>query len=219
MIRTKFERDLNKLTVDLNKMTHLVLSAIEDCVTAFKHQDKELAKEIIEHDKIINDCERSIEARCLSLLLSQTPLATDLRNVSTALKVVTDLERIGDQGADIAELIIGLDGEYTFKMVEHIPAMASVAKRMVKDSIDAFNNHDLELASATKKVDDELDAYFTEVKSELNVILQETPEKADVCIDFLMIAKYLERIGDHAVNICEWVEFNETGNLNNTRLL
>ncbi|WP_249029082.1 phosphate signaling complex protein PhoU [Tannockella kyphosi] len=219
MIRTKFERDLNKLTVDLNKMCHLVVTAIEDCITAFKTQDKELAKEIIDHDKIINDCERSIEARCLSLLLSQTPLATDLRNVSSALKVVTDLERIGDQSADIAELIISLDGEYTFKMVEHIPSMASVAKRMVKDSIEAFTKGDLELAKATKKVDDQLDAYFKEVKLELNEILKETPEKADVCIDFLMIAKYLERIGDHAVNICEWVEFNETGNLNNKRLL
>lgn len=219
MLRTKFENDLNKLNIDLNKMCHLVVAAIEDCITAFKTQDKELSKEVIEHDKIINDCERSIEARCLSLLLKQTPLAQDLRDVSTALKIVTDLERIGDQSADIASIIIDLNGEYAFKMVEHIPNMAHVAKAMVKDSIEAFNNKNLELAKKVKVRDDELDEYFSMVKTELSDIMKESSDHTDICISFLMIAKYFERIGDHAVNICEWVEFNQTGNLNDHRLI
>ncbi len=219
MLRTRFERDLEKLKIDLNKMTHLVVTAIEDCVTAFKEQDKELAKEIISHDKIINDCERSIEARCLSLILKQQPIATDLRNVSTALKIVTDLERIGDQSADIAAIIIEMEGEAVFKMVEHIPNMASIAKKMVRGAVDAFNEQDTDLAKETKRLDDELDKNFHIVKSELSEIMKESPENTDLCINFLMIAKYLERIGDHASNICEWVEFNKTGKLNKQRLL
>ncbi len=219
MLRTRFERDLEKLKIDLNKMTHLVVTAIEDCVTAFKTQDKELATEIINQDKLINDCERSIEARCLSLILKQQPIAGDLRNVSTALKIVTDLERIGDQSADIAAIIIELEGRAVFKMVEHIPNMASIAKKMVRGAVDAFNEQDLELAREIKKYDEELDKNFDIVKTELSDIMKESPENTDLCINFLMIAKYLERIGDHAANICEWVEFNKTGKLNKQRLL
>lgn len=219
MIRSKLDRDLNKLNVDLNKMCHLVVTAIEDCISAFRTQDKVLAKEIIVNDKVINDCERTIEARCLSLLLIQTPLAQDLRDVSTALKIVTDLERIGDQSADIAAIILELDGEYVYKMVEHIPNMAHVAKAMVKDSIEAFIHKDMALAKKVVCRDDELDGYFAMVKKELSDIMKESQDKTDLCISFLMIAKYLERIGDHAVNICEWVEFNQTGNLNDHRLI
>lgn len=219
MLRSKFEQDLNKLNVDVNKMCHLVITAIEDCVTAFKNQDKELAAEIILHDKIINDNERSIEARCLSLILKQQPVASDLRNVSTALKIVTDLERIGDQSADIAEILIELNGDCVYRMVEHIPNMASMAKKMVKEAIDAFNERDLEKASDVIKLDDEMDRYFSIVKQELSDIMKETTDKTDICINYLMIAKYFERIGDHAVNICEWVEFNQTGSVNDHRLL
>ena len=149
MPRSQFDQELNKMHVDLDRMCHLVVLAIENCVTAFKEQDYELAQDIIHGDKQINDVERSIEAKCLSLILKQQPVASDLRDVSTALKVVTDLERIGDQSADIAELILEM-----------------------------------------KEMD-----------------------------SFLMIAKYFERIGDHVVNICEWIEFNQTGKLNNARLI
>lgn len=219
MLRSRFEKDLNKLNVDLNKMCYLVITAIEDCVTAFKNQDKELAREIINHDKIINDNERSIEARCLSLILKQQPIASDLRNVSTALKIVTDLERIGDQSADIAEILIELNGDCVYKMVEHIPNMASMAKKMVKEAIEAFNEQDLQKASDVAKMDDEMDRYFGIVKQELSSIMKESVDKTDICINYLMIAKYFERIGDHAVNICEWVEFNKTGSVDDYRLL
>lgn len=219
MLRSRLERELSILRADLNKMCHLVTLAIEDCVIAFKTQDKELARDIIEKDKIINDMERTIEARCLSLILKQQPIATDLRNVSTALKIVTDLERIGDQSADIAEILLDLHGDSMYRMVEHIPNMASIAKKMVRGSIDAFNEGNLEKAEEVKQMDDILDGYFTTVKSEVSEIMKETPENTDVGIDFLMIAKYFERIGDHAVNICEWAEFKQTGSVNEHRLL
>lgn len=219
MLRSRFEKELSKLRADLNKMCHLVTLAIEDCVTAFKTQDKELAKEIIEQDKIINDIERTIEARCLSLMLKQQPIATDLRNVTTALKIVTDLERIGDQSADIAEILMDLHGDSMYRMVEHIPNMASIAKKMVKDSIDAFNEGNLEKAEEVKRMDDALDGFFLMVKDEVSEIIKEKSDNTDLGIDFLMIAKYFERIGDHAVNICEWVEFNQTGSVNDHRLL
>ena len=195
MLRTNFENDLNKLHVDLDKMCHLVILAIENCIVAFKSGDRELCRDILAGDKVINDMERTIEARCLSLILKQQPVASDLRNVSTALKVVTDLERIGDQGADIAEILLDTDVTCPYKMVEHIPNMAHLAKNMVKQSIEAFHQHDL------------------------IQIVNESKETIDLAINFLMIAKYFERIGDHAVNICEWVEFNQTGTVDNYRLI
>ena len=219
MIRTKFEGELNKLHVDLDRMCHLVTQAIENCVTAFKTQDHQLAKDIVAGDKVINDIERSIESRCLSLILQQQPVASDLRDVSTALKVVTDLERIGDQSADIAELIIELGEENTYHMVEHIPAMAKVSTQMVELAVAAFHEHDLQKGAEVKKMDDKMDALFDEVKQELVAIVKESSQNIDLSINFLMIAKYFERIGDHAVNICEWVEFSQTGKIHNQRLI
>lgn len=219
MLRTNFENDLNKLHVDLDKMCHLVILAIENCIVAFKSGDRELCRDILAGDKVINDMERTIEAHCLSLILKQQPVASDLRNVSTALKVVTDLERIGDQGADIAEILLDTDVTCPYKMVEHIPNMAHLAKNMVKQSIEAFHQHDLKKASEVKKLEDDMDGLFEEVKVELIQIVNESKETIDLTINFLMIAKYFERIGDHAVNICEWVEFNQTGTVDNYRLI
>lgn len=219
MLRTNFENDLNKLHVDLDKMCHLVILAIENCIVAFKSGDRELCRDILAGDKVINDMERTIEAHCLSLILKQQPVASDLRNVSTALKVVTDLERIGDQGADIAEILLDTDVTCPYKMVEHIPNMAHLAKNMVKQSIEAFHQHDLKKASKVKKLEDDMDGLFEEVKVELIQIVNESKETIDLTINFLMIAKYFERIGDHAVNICEWVEFNQTGTVDNYRLI
>lgn len=218
-MRKQFDEELNKLNIDLIKMGHLVEIAIENMIDAFKHQDKVLAKEILTNDRLINDVERTIESRSFSLILTQQPIATDLRNVTTALKIVTDLERIGDQAADIADIILHFDGEHPYKTVEHIPTMAKKAKIMVHEAIEAFIKKDLPSAKMVIKMDDEIDELFEEVKQEVVEILQQNSEKVDNCIDFLMIAKYLERIGDHAVNICEWLEFNQTGILNEQRLI
>lgn len=219
MMRKLFDEELEKLKVDLTKMGHLVEVAIENMIDAFKHQDKSLAKEIITNDRLINDMERTVESRAFNLILRQQPIATDLRNVTTALKIVTDLERIGDQAADIAEIIMNFEGEHAYKTVEHIPTMAKKAKIMVHESIDSFIKKDLSTARLVKSMDDEIDALFEEVKQEVAEIIRENSERIDYCIDFLMIAKYLERVGDHAVNICEWLEFNQTGSVNDQRLI
>lgn len=219
MMRKLFDEELEKLNVDLTKMGHLVEVAIENMIDAFKHQDKSLAKEIITNDRLINDMERTVESRAFNLILRQQPIATDLRNVTTALKIVTDLERIGDQAADIAEIIMNFEGEHAYKTVEHIPTMAKKAKIMVHESIDSFIKKDLSTARLVKSMDDEIDALFEEVKQEVAEIIKENSERIDYCIDFLMIAKYLEKVGDHAVNICEWLEFNQTGSVNDQRLI
>ena len=219
MLRSQFDAELNNMHVDLDRMCHLVIQAIENCVTAFKNQDFDLAKEIIENDKAINNVERAIESKCLALILKQQPVASDLRDVSTALKVVTDLERIGDQSADIAELILEIDEQNSFLMVEHIPAMADIAIKMVTKALNAFHEHDVMKAKEVKKTDQEMDRLFDNVKNELIKIVKEDKDNVDLSIHFLMIAKYFERIGDHVVNICEWIEFSQTGRLNNQRLI
>lgn len=219
MVRSQFDAELNSMHIDLDRMCHFVVQAIENCVMAFKNHDYELAKEIIANDKAINNIERSIESKCLSLILKQQPVASDLRDVSTALKVVTDLERIGDQSADIAELILEIDEKDSYLMVGHIPAMATIAIKMVTNALNAFHERDLNKAEAVKETDKEMDRLFNEVKEELIKIVKEDKENIDLSIHFLMIAKYFERIGDHVVNICEWVEFSQTGKLNNQRLI
>ncbi|MDD8049475.1 MAG: phosphate signaling complex protein PhoU [Thomasclavelia sp.] len=219
MLRSNFEEQLNELHVDLDRMCSLAINAIDSCVKAFEEHDKELANDIIGGDKIINDAERSIEGKCLRLLLTQQPIASDLRDVSTALKVVTDLERIGDQSADIADIIIESDLENSFDIVQHIPPMASFCKDEVNMAIKAFHNHDLKLAQEVKDMDSKLDEYFISIKKELIQMVTDSPDNADVVLNFLMIAKYFEKIGDHAKNICKWVEFNETGKVNDKRIM
>mgnify|MGYP001624852615 FL=1 len=217
--RLGFQNEIEKLNVELIKMGALIEEAIENVIIAFKNQDKELAKEIIRKDSEVDNMEKSIESHCLSLILRQQPVAKDLRIVSTALKMVTDMERIGDHASDIASIILKIDGDHVFEIVEHIPEMASLAKRMVKGSIEAFVKGDTELTKKIIAIDDEVDNLFTKVKSEVIEIIKKSNDLSDMCIDFLMIAKYFERIGDHAENICEWVEFNETGEYKNSRIL
>ena len=176
MPRSQFDQELNKMHVDLDRMCHLVVLAIENCVTAFKEQDYELARDIIHGDKQINDVERSIEAKCLSLILKQQPVASDLRDVSTALKVVTDLERIGDQSADIAELILEMKEMDSFLMIGHIQDMAKIATKMVKESLDAFHQHDLKHALEVKKMDIKMDELFDQVKKDIIQMIKMTKQ-------------------------------------------
>lgn len=217
--RINYEHELNLLNDDIKEMGHMVEASIEQCFIAFEDQDFEKAEDIIKGDRTINDLERSIEARCLSLILRQQPVAGDLRVVSSALKVVTDLERIGDHASDIAELILRIKGEHVYHVVRHIPAMAAAAREMVRSSIEAFITQDLGTAKLVEKQDDVVDDLFGKVKDDVIALLQMSTEHADQCIDLLMVAKYLERIGDHAVNVCEWTEFAKTGALKNVRIL
>ena len=217
--RLSFEHELQLLKDNLTEMGQLIEIAIEKTLKAFELEDEALANEIIEGDRNIIDIEKSIEARCLSLILKQQPVARDLRIVTTALKVVTDMERIGDHAADIAELIIREKREQVYDLVRHIPEMGKVAKTMVHDAVNAFTSINVEEAKEIMKRDDVVDDLFDKVKEEVATLLRSTNEHVDQCVDILMIAKYFERIGDHAVNICEWTEFHETGSVNNIRIL
>jgi phosphate transport system protein len=217
--RFSFEHELEILNNNLTDMGTLIEAAIDKVIQAFQQEDKAMAAEIIQGDRTINDMERVIESRCLSLILRQQPVAKDLRIVTTALKVVTDMERIGDHAADISELIIRNSFKSNFGMVEAIPQMAEVAKQMVHRAVETFISCDVNAARETMKMDDVVDDLFNQVKDAVIHAMKTAGENADSYIDILMIAKYLERIGDHAVNICEWTEFHETGALNNVRIL
>lgn len=217
--RTTFDHELELLGTDMIKMSSLVENAIESSIHAFKNQDSHEAQTIIEADHKIDDIEKQIESRCLTLILRQQPVASDLRTISTALKMVTDLERIGDNASDIAEISMRITGEHIYTMVKHIPEMSTIAVQMVHDAITSFVETDLEAAREIMKRDDQVDDLFNCVKQELVNTLRNEAGDADNAIDFLMIAKYLERIADHAVNICEWVEFLCTGKHKNTRIV
>lgn len=217
--RVTYDHELELLNKDLKGMAHMVERAIEQTFVAFEDHNFPLAEDIIKGDRNINDMERAIEARCLSLILRQQPVAGDLRQVSTALKVVTDLERIGDHASDIAELILRLKSGRAYHIVKHLPEMAAAAQRMVHDAIEAFISGDLEAAMTIIKMDDQVDDLFNNVKNDVIELLKASPGQADQGIDLLMVAKYLERIGDHAVNVCEWTQFSRTGALKNVRLM
>lgn len=207
MIRSRFDIELDLLNSELIEMGNLVESAIKIAITALKEQNVELAKRIIKEDNEIDDMERKIEQRCLKLLLQQQPVAKDLRFISSALKMITDMERIGDQAADISEIAIGLAGQTYLKELVHIPQMADVAIEMVKTSIDSFVRRDIELVKKVISYDDKVDELFDIIKDELVDLIRENIEYKEQVVDLLMIAKYLERIGDHAENIAEWVYF------------
>ena len=217
--RIVFEQELDKLNDELNKMSETVEAAIENTLEALKNNDRTLAKEVIKNDSIVDDMERSIESRCLSLVLRQQPVARDLRHISTALKVVTDLERIGDHASEIAELTLRLDNENTCTALKHLPAMADNVKSMVREAIAAFIARDVEAARKIELQDDIIDAFFDKVKDEVIKLLKTDGGQSDMAIDLLMIAKYLERIGDHAVNVCEWTDFSDTGVMKNVTIL
>ena len=218
-LRVTYEHELEALKQDLKEMAKMVEKAIEQTFTAFEDQDYESAEEVIKGDRTINDMERAIESRCLSLILRQQPVANDLRLVSTALKVVTDLERIGDHASDIAELILRIKSEHAYHIVKHLPVMASCASSMLHDAIEAFIVQDVEASMKIIERDDQVDDLFNQVKSDVIELLKSSPDQADQGIDLLMVAKYLERIGDHAVNVCEWTKFSETGALKNVRIM
>ena len=210
-MRGKFDRELQALNNQLIEMGSLVEDAIGKAVKALIEQDVKLAKAIIAADHEINEKERSIESQCLRLLLQQQPVAADLRFISTALKMITDMERIGDQAADIAEITVHLSvNAYLIKLID-IPKMADATVKMVRESIDAFVDRDLLLAKQVIESDDVVDALFCRVKASLIDLIRESADYGEQATDFLMIAKYFERIGDHAVNIAGWVQFAITG--------
>ena len=209
-----FHDELDALNTHLLEMGSMIEYAIETGVQAMEQRNAELARTIVSYDREIDQKEREIESQCLKLLLRQHPVARDLRFISAALKMVTDMERVGDQAADISEIVSYIAQEGYIKQLEHIPKMAEKAVHMVKRAVDAFINRDLDLARAVIDMDDEVDGLFDVIKRELIELIHQNSDMGAQALDLLMIAKYFERIGDHAVNIAEWVEFAITGTHN-----
>ena len=200
-MRTHFDKQLNKLNDELIEMGSMIEKAIEHTIKALVTQDIDLAKYVIDSDEQINRQERDIESLCLKLLLQQQPVARDLRQISSALKMITDMERIGDHASDISEIIVTL----------LIQSMAKETSVMLVGSVDAFVNRNQLQAAAVIEKDDVVDNLFRKVQSELVQLIHEDPNCGEQATDLLMIAKYFERIGDHATNISEWVIFSLTG--------
>lgn len=210
-MRNRFDRQLVQLNNELIEMGGMIEKAISDTVKALVNQDIELASNVIEYDEEIDHQEREIEQLCLKLLLQQQPVAKDLRLISAALKMITDMERIGDHATDISEITIELSKESYIKKLDHIQQMAKETMVMLVQSVEAFVNKDMDKARAVIAHDDVVDDLFNKVKAELIAMIHEDVNAGELASDLLMAAKYFERIGDHATNISEWVIFSITG--------
>ena len=217
--RTVFEQELKELKENVAIMSLQVEKTYTALFQALDNKDEDKIRSIMESDRGISDMERNIESKCLSLITRQQPVARDLRLVSASLKVVTDIERVGDHLSDIAELLLRLGMKGLDSYSEHLRPMMDAAKEMVHVSVEAFVGRKEEAAREVIAGDDVVDDLFNKVKNDLIIYLKKETRNADECIDVLMIAKYFEKIGDHAVNIAEWELFQETGDLGDKRLL
>ena len=210
-MRKRFENQLNDLNRLMAKMGELVDEALTMTHTAMIARDIELAEKVILHDISIDEMEKEIEALCMRLLMQQQPVARDLRVISAALKIITDLERIGDHAADIAENIGYMAKDDYTANIEDTLSMADITTQMVNDSVRAFVQSDLELAKIVLTRDDDVDALFLKIKNKFVEKLHLDASFGEQALDLMMNAKHYERIGDHAENIAEWVEFYITG--------
>ena len=208
-MRRHFDEQIARLGEEMIAMGAMVERTIEDACEALRLGDVARARRIMEGDREVDRKEREIEALCLHLLLQQQPVARDLRQISSALKMITDMERIGDQAADISEIVTVMD--LTQPRPVHFSAMAHAAVDMVHRAIDAYVRQDVALARQVMDSDDVVDELFDQVKADLAALLRENAERSGSVLDMLMIAKYFERIGDHATNIAEWVAYSVTG--------
>lgn len=209
-MRNKFDEQLDLLMTQMIQMGALCEEAITSATKALINGDMELAKKVITTDEDIDHKEKEIESICLKLLLHYQPVARDLRQISSALKMITDMERIGDQAADISEIIM-LANIKAANNTSHIADMAKATIKMVTDSIDAYVQQNLKLAKAVIDYDDVVDNLFNDVKADMIRLINEDTENGEFAIDLIMISKYFERIGDHATNIAEWAVFSITG--------
>ena len=214
--RKIYEQELAQLRDSLEDMANLVEASLNNLLFAIENNDDDLAKQIMKDDRQVNHLERKIEAQCLSLITKQQPIASDLRMVSSILKVVTDIERIGDHASDISELILRLHHVKLDTYSAHLHSMIAAARKMVHNAVSAFIDRNRERSAEVILSDDIVDELFNKVKADVTNHLKTENKGVDECIDILMIAKYLERIGDHAVNICEWEIFKETGAIEDT---
>ena len=209
-MRNRFEEQLFELNREIIEMGAMCEEAIAKAAEALNKGDVKLAEEIRANSGSIDQMERDIESRCMKLLLHQQPVARDLRLISAALKMITDMERIGDQAEDIAEIVTFLAG-HTLNGMEQINEMAQETIKMVTSSVDAFVKKDVELAESVLRQDDVVDQYFSRIKQDIISMVAQNPTEGETALDLLMTAKYFERIGDHATNIAEWVIYSVNG--------
>ena len=210
-MRNSFDMQLRKLNNELIEMGSLIETAIARAYNALINHNIEVARENVEFDREIDQKEKEVENICLKLLLQQQPVASDLRLISSAIKMITDMERIGDQAADISELTILMAKTQYIKRLDHIEQMAKATIEMVTTSVDAFVKRDLELARSVFARDDIVDNLFVTIKNDLIELIREDVNNGEQAIDLIMVAKYFERIGDHAVNLADWVIFSILG--------
>lgn len=217
--RITFENELKLLKQNVADMAEKVENNYVSLFDALSNKSEEDIIRIRNIDKDINKRQREIESQCLFLITKQQPVIGDLRVVTASLKVVTDIERVGDHVADMADLMLRIGMRDLKQYSVHLMPMVSAAKDMVRTAVEAFVNRDKKAAAAVIREDDVVDDLFNKVKYDIIDSLKREVKDADECVDILMLAKYLEKIGDHAVNIGEWEIFQETGNISNMRLL
>lgn len=211
MTRNSFDLKLQQLHEDLMAMGEAVAKQIEDSIDALKKQDDILAEKVIQKDDVIDDFEEDIEDKCIKLMATEQPLASDLRRIFITTKIITDLERMGDHAVDIAKIAKKLIGETYIKELIDIPNMAKIVEKMIKDSLEVYITTDISRAHEVSKMDDQVDKLFKSIFDELLVIMRNDQTTINQASQFLFICKFLERMADHATNICEWTIYLECG--------
>ncbi len=207
-MRSKFDEQLRQLNLEMTDMDNMIEKAIQDAMEAFFSQNVDKAKQVMENDELVDRAQKNIESICFQLLIQQQPVARDLRTITAAMKMVTDMERIGDQAADISELtVVMADKPYQIN-TDHIKKMAAETILMLRKAVEAYVERDMDKANEVISHDDVVDQLFVKVKADLIEVIQKKTESAEHAADLLLVNKYLERIGDHATNIAEWVIFS-----------
>lgn len=207
-MRKRFDEQLKELNLEMQEMGRMVEEGIQKAIEALLKQDENLAQAVMDADALVDQKQKEIESICFKLLIQQQPVASDLRVISAALKMVTDMERIGDHAADISEMTLHLAHEPYIKNLDHIRQMATETTWMLLQSIDAYVERDTKKASSIISHDDIVDDLFAETKKELIELIHQDKNNGEQATDLLMVAKYFERIGDHATNLAEWVIFS-----------
>lgn len=213
-MRLKFDEQLRQLNNEMILMGNMIQKAIQDTIEAFFSQNIDKAKQIMKDDELVDQEQKKIENICFQLLIQQQPVARDLRTITAAMKMVTDMERIGDQAADIAELTIMMADSPYLLNVEHIKKMSAEAVMMLMQAVQAYVERDMKKAQEVIEHDDIVDELFVKVKTDLIEVMRNNADYAEHAADLLMVNKYLERIGDHATNIAEWVIFSIDDHVN-----
>lgn len=210
-MRDLLELEMKEMNHALIRMVTLIEKTLDDTLQALVKQDKSMARQVVEGDDVFDDMQRLIENRCVMIIATQQPVASDLRAIFSAAKIVTDLERIADHCQDIARITLKLTEEKYVKPLVNLPKMAIEVKAMLRQTIDCYVNQDAELAQRVCENDDVVDEYFEIIYRDLKEIMKTNADVVDQCMNFLMIAKYLERMADHTTNIAEWVIYNVRG--------